>query len=536
MKTDADFAVSLPPLPLPREMRLWDAGAVALGLPESLLMENAGRAAFDVLRRHVPDIARERIWLFMGGGNNGGDAACLARHLLDAGARPLVLHTKPLGEYRGAAARHMRLAKAAGVPFAHLRRRMPDNAPPILVDGLTGAGLAGNLRPPLTELVETINGFPARFVLALDIPSGLDAVTGLPSPVAVKADATVSFAAAKPGLVLPWARAFTGRLHVRGIGIPARVRSQAPCAARLLDARCLACLPQYAENSYKNSFGHVLVIGGIPQYSGAAHLAARAALRAGAGLVSVAAPAKSEGLIKNGLPEVITLPLGEPGSRTWPDALPEKLSELLNRCDALVIGPGLGRDREAGAFLSAVLSLPGRPPAVIDADALMLLAGHARLPRHIAEDDIITPHPGEAAALLGTTAPAVQADRFAALGALCRLFPCAVILKGAGSLAGKADRPVLISPHDVPQLAVGGSGDVLAGCLGAFLAGGRSSAARASLSCAGMGIALHALAGLECAASCPGRGNTAGEIADAIPRARANATRADAAAARALHE
>ncbi|MDR2056343.1 MAG: NAD(P)H-hydrate dehydratase [Desulfovibrio sp.] len=526
MKTDADFAASLPPLPLPREMRLWDAGAVALGLPEVLLMENAGRAAFDVLRQHVPDIAGERVWLFMGGGNNGGDAACLARHLLDAGARVLVSHIKPLGEYRGAAARHIRLAKAAGVPFAPLRRRIPDCAPAILVDGLTGAGLSGGLRPPLPELVEKINGFPARFVLALDIPSGLNGVTGLPSPVAVKADATATFAAAKPGLILPWARAFTGRLHIREIGIPACVRSQAPCSARLLDARCLAHLPELPENAYKNRFGHVLVIGGVPQYSGAAHLAARAALRAGAGLVSVAAPAEAEGLIKNGLPEIMSLPLGEPGSRTWPGALPEKLLELLNRCDALVIGPGLGRGHDARAFLSAALSLPGRPPAVVDADALMLLAGQAQLLRHIAGDDIITPHPGEAAALLGTTAQAVQADRFAALGALCRLLPCAVILKGAGSLAGKTDRPVFISPYDIPQLAAGGSGDVLAGCLGALLACGRPPAS-ASLSFAGMGVALHALAGLECAASCPKRGNTAGEIADAIPRARAKAARTD---------
>jgi NAD(P)H-hydrate epimerase len=527
MKTDADFAASLPPLPLPREMRLWDAGAVALGLPEALLMENAGRAAFDVLRQHVPDIARERIWLFMGGGNNGGDAACLARHLLDAGARVLVLHTTPLGACRGAAARHMRVAKAAGVSFAPLRRRMPDNAPAILVDGLTGAGLSGDLRPPLRELVEKINNLPARFVFALDIPSGLNGLTGLPSPVAVRADATVSFAAAKPGLVLPWARAFTGRLHVREIGIPACVRSQAPCSARLLDARCLAHLPKIPENAHKNRFGHVLVIGGIPQYSGAAHLAARAALRSGAGLVSVAAPAAAAEQIKNGLPEIMTLPLGKPGSPTWPDALPEKLLELLSRCSALVIGPGLGRGRDARSFLSGALSLPGRPPAVIDADALTLLAGNAQLLRCIAEGDIVTPHPGEAAALLGTTAPAVQADRVAALHALCRLLPCAVILKGAGSLAGKTGSPVLISPYDIPQLAVGGSGDVLAGCLGAFLACGRTSA-EASLSVAGTGLALHALAGLECASSYPGRGNTAGEIADAVPRARAKAeSRAD---------
>ncbi|BAV92260.1 NAD(P)H-hydrate dehydratase [Candidatus Desulfovibrio trichonymphae] len=514
---------ALSPLPLPHEMREWDAQTISLGFPEVMLMENAGRAAFDVLRRALPNIADERVWLFMGGGGNGGDAACLARCLLDAGCRVLVSHIKALGMYRGGAAKHIRMAKAAGVVFAPLSRRIQDNAPAILVDGLLGTGFAGELRSPLRELVDLINTLaPSRFVLSLDIPSGLHGVTGRPSPVAVRADATVSFAAAKPGLVLPWAKHWTGRLHIRPVGIPAFVRSKAPCSARLLDGRCLACLPNILHDAYKNRFGHVLVIGGIPTYSGAAHLAALAALRAGAGLVTAAAPAISASAIRNSLREVMTLPLGEAGGKTWPTTLPVSLLELLARSDALVVGPGMGRTGDAAVFLTALLSLPKRPPAVFDADALRLLAERPDTLRTINERDILTPHPGEAAALLHADTADVQSDRQAALSSLCDLCPCAVVLKGAGTLVGQKGMPVLISPYDVPQLATAGAGDVLAGCLGALLACAGTHAP-ASLAAAALGVVLHALAGRVCANAFPARGNIAGEVADAIPIARAKA-------------
>lgn len=288
-----------------------------------------------------------------------------------------------------------------------------------------------------------------------------------------------------------------------------------PPDARLLDETCLAFLPKIPANAYKNIFGHVLVIGGTPQYSGAANLAARAALRAGAGLVSVAAPAGAVRDIKNGLPEIMTLPLGKPANSTWPKKIPEALSAALERCTALVTGPGMGRGPDSAAFLAALLCLPKRPPAVIDADALVIIANQPELRQKLLPRDILTPHPGEAAALLRTNAVSIQSDRFTALDWLCRLAPCAVILKGAGTLAGQAPKPVLVSPYDVPQLAVGGSGDVLAGCLGALLAARHYPD---SLVVAGMGIVLHALAGKTLAAAFPARGNTAGEIADAIPR------------------
>ena len=522
MRSLREFLNALPPLPLPEEMRAWDAAAIRLGLPEVMLMENSARAAFDVLRAYSPGLAGQAVWLFMGSGNNGGDAACLARHLLDAGARPLVLHAKALGAYKGVTAKHIRIARAAGVPFLPLGRHDWHEAPATMVDGLLGTGFSGELRPALREAIERINRLASsRFVLALDIPSGLNGVSGRPSPVAVRATATVSFAAAKPGLVLPWARPWTGRLHVRTIGIPAVVRATSPCSAYLLDGHCLNALPALPENSYKNSFGHVLVLGGAPGLSGAAHLAARAALRAGAGLVTAAAPAASLPEIKSGWPEIMTLALTEPGERQWPVALSEDLRDLCTRCAALVVGPGMGRGEDAARFLVALLGLPRRPPTVFDADALMLLGRRPDLLERITSRDILTPHPGEAAALLACDSAVVQAGRPVALSALRTRCAGVIVLKGAGTLVGQADAPLLISPYDVPQLAVGGSGDVLAGCLGGLLALG-GAAARPTLCTAGLGVALHALAGRACAVSWPERGNRASELADALPQVRAH--------------
>lgn len=531
-----------PPLPLPQELRAWDKDAAALGLPEILLMENAARAALHVLRRHCPDLTGKSIWLFMGSGNNGGDAACLARQLLDAHARPLVLHAKALSHCKGACARHVAIARASGVPFFPLRQsrgkwRLPtDNLPDIIVDGIVGTGFSGVLRPQTLTLIETINSLAAqRLVLALDIPSGLNAHTGLPQPEAVRATVTASFAAGKPGLALPCARPWTGRVHVCDIGIPTIVRHQTPGSAYLIDGRCIARLgspTSLPENSFKNVFGHVLVLGGAPGYGGAAHLASRAALRAGAGLVTAAAPTAAVDDIKCGWPEIMTLGLENTG-HAWPESISISLAALLQHCDALVVGPGLGRGRDAAAFLRALVALQ-RPPTVFDADALAVMAQQRDLLDAICEEDILTPHPGEAAMLLGCSAQEVQDDRWAALDGLCSLSRGVNILKGAGTLVRQQRGPIGICPYDVPQLAVGGSGDVLAGCLGGLLASKQDFAHTDKRECAfstgpslitaGQGVALHALAGRSLAAHWPVRGNTAAAIADALPHALHNIT------------
>jgi len=538
-------------LPAPEEMATWDRAASAdYGLREEILMENASREALHVLReeltasvtgigtntsasngasttRSTPRPASSpfsftglRVLLFMGGGNNGGDAAALARHLHDAGAEVLVLHTRPLGGYRGAAGYHVRLAKRCGVPFRPAGawpRSLPDSrwlAPRVVVDGLLGTGFSGALREREAGLVTAINELADRaFVLALDIPSGLGGLTGRPRPDAVCAHATVTFEAAKPGLILPEAVPYTGRLHVRPIGIPHAVRTHHPASYRMLDDTCLAALPAPTPCMHKGTAGHVLVVGGSEGLTGAPLLAGLGALRGGAGLVTVACPGGLAAEVKAATPDVMTLPLGE--RRAWdPAALPGLLA-LAARCNALVIGPGMGRSPEAAEVLSALLALPGRPPAVIDADGLFPLAEGLVSLDLVRETDIVTPHPGEMARLAGLTTADVQRGRAATARAFAARCAGVLVLKGAGSLVTRHDRPITIIPLAAPTLAVAGSGDVLSGLAGALLAQGAPTEVAACLA-----AYLHAKAGQLLLHDYPARGNTPSEIADAIPRAR----------------
>jgi NAD(P)H-hydrate epimerase len=501
-------------------MAAWDKAAVALGIPEMLLMENAARAAACVLFETFGPVAGRHVLLFMGAGNNGGDAACLARHLRDAGAETLVLHTRPLGHYRGITAQHLRLARRCGVTFlpaAAWPARFGNSLwqrPDVVVDGLIGTGFSGLLRDPEAGLVEQINQLGRRaYILALDIPSGLDGMTGRPSPVAVRATATACFAAAKPGLVVPEAAPYTGCLHVRDIGLPRLVRESLPPSFRLIEADLLRCLPEPGALWHKGRAGHVVVAGGSEGLCGAPHLAALGALRAGAGLVTVAAPGPLIEAIRGAVPEIMSHALGA----SWgPDSGPA-LAALLARAQALVLGPGLGRSPEAGQALASILALPDRPPAVIDADALSVLASTPSCLSLLRRDDMLTPHPGEAASLLnrdnsqGRGSLSVQADRCAALRELLALAPSIWVLKGAGTLIGRQGDPVSLCPLAAPNLAVGGSGDVLAGCAAALIA---QRLAPDLAACAA--VLLHAKAGRWLAERYPHRGNLASDIAAAL--------------------
>lgn len=507
-------------LPTPAEMNRWDAEATALGLPALMLMENASREALHVLREEMTArnelLEGQRVLLFMGGGNNGGDAAALARHLLDAGAAPLVVHTRPLDSYAPTPAEHIRVAAACGVPFLSVERwkEHPSEAamvPQIIVDGLLGTGFSGTLRPVERELVETINRLRDRcLVLALDIPSGLSGLSGLPCPEAIRAHATVTFEAAKPGLVLPWAESFTGTLHIRSIGIPARIRLAHPPTYNKLGNNWREALPPPSSVAHKGLAGHVLVAGGSAFYPGAATLAAAGAQRSGAGLVTLATPAPVMELVRAGNPHFMprALPTENWNAHAAASLRPILAELAASRRAALVLGPGLGRGTDEAALVAAVLAT-ARPRTVVDADAL-----HGLDPQSLRASDILTPHPGEAAHLLGVETATVQADRFAAIDQLMALAPCVWVLKGECTLVGQRGRPVTLLPFRIPTLAVGGSGDVLAGCCGALLAQGLPPFAAACLA-----ARLHCEAGLLLGQRFPGRGNTALDIADTIPRA-----------------
>ena len=531
------------PVPTPEEMALWDAGAINAGIAEETLMESAARAAMDGLRSQARArglaLAGSRVLLVAGRGNNGGDAFCMARHLMDAGAQPALLCTRPLDDLRGAAGHWMEVAIRLGVPAfpAEDWEKAISFAPDILVDALLGTGFRGALREKEARLVENMNALPCRLVLAVDVPSGLDARTGRPCPQAVRAHATVTFQAAKPGLLMPWAEAFTGEVMVRPIGMPRDVEKANPPSFRTwlipgqrekdsgapytvehgVSSRMESLFKQPVEAhadgpAHKGAAGRVMVAGGCASYTGAPCLAARAALRAGAGLVSVAGPEPVLGVARLSMPAAVMQPLSDEPVYEWSEALALPLAKAAKGWGALVFGPGLGRSDGAAALVGALLDMPHLPPMVLDADALFALAKKPELLSRLRPCDVLTPHPGEAATLLGISVKEVQKNRFSALEELSRLAPAVWVLKGEGTLIAVPHEPSVISPWQVPQLAVAGSGDVLAGIIGALMARGNNPGLAATL-----GVWLHALSGMSLSRAFPLRGNDPREIADALP-------------------
>jgi NAD(P)H-hydrate epimerase len=507
------------PLPTPEEMGGWDRAAIHdLGIRGEILMENASREAMHVLQHVRGPLRGKRAVLLAGSGNNGGDAFALARHLNDLGANCLILHTRALDAYKGETAYHLELARRCGIAFQRLADVDPDRlaGADVLVDGLLGTGFQGELRQDYLEWIRRINAARDRsFVLAIDIPSGLNGYSGRPSPEAVRAHCTVTFEASKTGLWMPEAAEHVGDLHVRSIGIPRTVRESNPPGCLGLDREVFRYLTRPRNVQHKGSSGHLLVVGGSPGLTGAPTLAALGGLRGGAGLVTVACP-RSLGLeIKQGWPDVMTLPLG-PGKH-WSQACFEELQGELGRFDAVVLGPGLGRQEGAQEFLRTYLAAE-HPPTVLDADALFWLAGDRSLCEMLGPSSVLTPHPGEMARLLDADTAEIVADRLDAARRLAGEAGCTAALKGAGTAVAAPGEPVRLSPIACANLAVGGSGDVLAGLIGRLLAGGIPP-----LQAACLGVYWHGLAGLRLQRRYPERGNLAQDIAHALPHVRINA-------------
>jgi len=503
------------PLPTPRQMADWDRASMdQYGIRNEMLMENASREALHVLQQELPRLRGARVLLLAGKGNNGGDAIALARHLLDQGAQVMLLLAGAREQYKGVSGYHLRLALKVGVKSALLKRWPPETWQDydVIVDGLLGTGFSGELRQDYRHWVEAVNERRGRsFVLALDIPSGLDGHTGAPSPVAVRAHATVTFGAAKIGLAMPEAQEYVGRLHVRHIGIPAEVMAANPASCGLLDDSVFDQFPLPSETMHKGSAGRVCIAAGSGGLTGAACLAALGALRAGAGLVTVACPGGIAPHVKHGRPEIMTLPLGD--GRQWEPDILAPLQEFLSNCDALVIGPGLGRSEATMDALERMLGWK-RPPTVLDADALYALAERPGLLERLGPGDVLTPHPGEMARLVDGDIPAVQKARIETARSFAETHGVTLALKGAGTVVAAPGEPALLSPFSTHALAMGGSGDVLSGMLGLLLARGLSP-----LHATCIAVYWHGFTGTCLERDYPLRGALATELCDRLPRA-----------------
>lgn len=501
------------PLPTPQEMAQWDKYAIEdIGIKGEILMENASREILHVLISQFKVLKDKKIILFAGSGNNGGDAFALARHLANHGAECTIFHNRKLDQYKAETAYHLQLTQKTDISFVYLPEFDLNHLPfaDIIVDGILGTGFQGELKKDYQDLIEQINKLGKHsYILAIDIPSGLNGITGRANPIAIKADCTVTFQAAKLGLFMPEAADYVGDLHVREIGIPANVQKEYPPSCFGLDQNVFHFLPHINNKSHKGKAGHVLILGGSSGLTGATTLASIGAIRSGVGLVTVACPRSLSSDIKQGWPEIMTLPLG-PG-KNWSEACFAELEEHLNRFNAVVFGPGLGRQDGTREFLQAYLQSK-HPPTVFDADALFWLAQSKELWKNLSEEHVLTPHPGEMGRLCDISIQEIQAERVKTAQTLATQIGCITVLKGAGSIITTPQAQTFVSPFSCANLAIGGSGDVLSGIIGALLSRGVPSAQAACL-----GVFWHGLAGKYLHQKYPIRGNMAQEIADALP-------------------
>jgi NAD(P)H-hydrate epimerase len=467
------MSTSLLPIPLytQDQARELDRRAIAQGTPASVLMERAGRAAFDLLRERWP--AAKRLAVFCGGGNNGGDGYVLARLALEAEMETHLYSLVPADKLKGDA-RQM-ADKVLAMNNLHLVHDGDLPEVDLIVDALLGIGITGAVREETGRFVEWINhsGVP---VFSLDLPSGLNGDTGMAAGPAVRATATLTFIAVKKGLLTGQGPAMSGQLFYDDLQVPEELFASIPASVQRLDKSALpGFMPPRSRDAHKGHFGHVLLVGGDHGFGGAIIMAAQAALRCGAGLVTVATRADHVAPLLSRQPEIMVRAVNDET-----DIMP-----LVDRASVLVIGPGLGQADWGRVLLKAVLA--SDKPQVLDADALNLLAQGTDWQRH--PQRVLTPHPGEAARLVDSSVTSIQTDRFASVTTLQQHYGGVVLLKGAGTLVAGDDRPLSLIANGNPGMATGGMGDILSGIIGGLLAQGAGA-----FDAARFGALIHALA------------------------------------------
>jgi len=482
------------------EVRELDRVAIEeLGVPGMLLMEHAASAVAEAVLRHAVE-SKERgaalveAIVVAGGGNNGGDGYAAARLLLAAGIPTRLLAVLPPSSLAGDAAANAEILRRFGGLIEDFDPKALAAAGPchVIVDALLGTGLSRRPEGSFEAAILAMNDASSRgaTVIAVDLPSGLDADSGSGPGAVVRADRTVTFGALKPGLVIEPGASLAGEVEVAPISWPPAAEERFEPALRLLQEGSIrSLLHSRPSDSHKGSFGHCLVLAGSEGKSGAAALAARGALRGGAGLVSVVTRRGVVPEVLRHAMEVMAIPLAGDGPLSLVDLDP--LIEAAKGKGAVLMGPGIPRGNETGALLGRLLaSLEPGCPAVLDADALNALEGQTSLLTEAAAPVVITPHPGEMARLMGTTISEIQADRLGAARSFAKAHRCTVVLKGAGTVVADPDGEAAICPTGNPGMSTAGSGDVLGGLLTALLAQGLGPAAAARAA-----VYVHGLAG-----------------------------------------
>jgi ADP-dependent NAD(P)H-hydrate dehydratase / NAD(P)H-hydrate epimerase len=502
------------------------------GIPSLQLMENAGTQFFEFLQTSYGDVAASHASILCGKGNNGGDGFVVARYLQEAGLSPEVYIFAGQDTVRGDAAENLARLKKSGAKIQEIttceqwERVLGEIAKSrLIVDALLGTGLKGKVEGLLASVIEDLNkisrdatSLRPEAVVAVDTPSGLSSDGESSQCPVIRAHATVTFTAPKIGQLISKDSACCGKLHVRDIGSPLElIEGLGKGNIRWIEPREFRDLPLVRPvDSHKGSFGHVLVIAGSLGKSGAAVLAGRGALRAGAGLVTVATPEAVLPIVATAQAELMTEPLSstKTGTMSVANSKIVRLRGLMHGKTLLAIGPGIGTHKETQRFVASLVRQT-ELPVILDADGLNAFAGRARdLAKRKTSYLAVTPHPGEMARLLGFSNAAVQAERLGIALKAAKAWKVHVILKGFHTILAAPDGHAFVNSTGNPGMAKGGSGDVLTGILAGTVSQlGVEHWERAIA----LGVYLHGRAGDESAIQRGQSGLLAGEIADMLP-------------------
>ncbi|MCX6578074.1 MAG: NAD(P)H-hydrate dehydratase [Candidatus Aminicenantes bacterium] len=446
-----------------------------IGIPGPVLMENAGLEIVRVIRASFPEIQKEKVLIVAGKGNNGGDGLVMARHLWNLGGRPKVFLLAAKQDVKGDAALNLGIADKIGVDIVEIlsvedwkKNKRELSAATLIVDAIFGTGLMNPAGGIYATAIEDINKTKA-YKVAIDIPSGLSSDTFQIIGPAVKADLTVTLGAPKIGHVFPPAEDWIGELVIADISLPPFLFEDESLKLEVVEKQAL--MPYFKRrrrDSHKGTYGHLLILAGSLGKTGAAVMAGKAALKVGAGLVTVGTPQSCLPIVARSMMELMTEPLPETGKKTIArEALP-KAVKLLPGKDAVLIGPGISTHPSTADFVLSLLPKV-KCPVVIDADALNVLAGHLDVLKPLAGRAVLTPHPGEFARLLGLSVKNVLDNRLELVPQFAEKYRVYLVLKGYRTLIANPQGKVYINPTGNPGMASGGSGDVLSGMIASLI-------------------------------------------------------------------
>lgn len=489
-----------------------------IGLPGVVLMENAGARVVEEILTDVPN-RKARVVILAGGGNNGGDGFVIARRLFDAGMKPLLCLLVNPERLKGDAKVHFNAYTNRGLTVFYLQENSLEDLhqelmqADVIVDAILGTGVNGPVRQPYNQVIAMVNEFSGeKLVIAVDVPSGVSSDTGKVDGVAIIADKTVTFVFPKKGFFLNDGPRYVGKWKVADISVPPTIAADLGLDMPQVITETLvkASVPKRPLYGHKGTFGHALILGGSRSYVGAPIFSAKAALHAGAGLVTLAVPESIYPLAAVQNPESLFLPLPEEKGHFSGKAL-EELSQRLNEFDSVAIGPGMGRFPGGEEWVASLLSLLTNQSIVVDADALYLLRNGLEKIRQYKGNVIFTPHPGEMARLVNKTVKEVETDRLETASTFAKENHLYLLLKGHRSIIAAPDGDIYFNPCGHDALGKGGSGDVLTGLVTSFLAQG-ASPIQALIA----GSYIHARAGEERAKKLSHYGVTPLDLVDGV--------------------